>query len=75
MPILLDQLGRCERGRHASLALIRTLGQLGEKSAFKSGRRCYVKSKDAALRIEVLRALSNIDNRPARKIAENLLAR
>ena len=72
VPILLDQLAAAEDNA-LKISLIRTLGLLGEKSAFAPLQK-HVQSKDPATRIEVLRALSNIDNRPARKVAENLLA-
>jgi quinoprotein glucose dehydrogenase len=72
VPILLEQLKASDDAK-VQLALIRTLGQLSEKSAF-SPLQDYVKSKDAVLRLEALRALSSIDNRPARKFAESLLS-
>jgi quinoprotein glucose dehydrogenase len=72
VPILLGQLAAANDDA-VRLTLIRTLGQVGEKSAF-APLQAHLKSKDATMRIEVLRALSNIDQRPARKFAENLLA-
>jgi len=72
VPILLDQLMATDDGA-TQMSLIRTLGQLSEKAAF-APLQTFVQSKDATMRIETLRALSSIDHRPARKIAESLLA-
>jgi putative membrane-bound dehydrogenase-like protein len=71
-PILVDQLAAASDDA-TRLALIRTLGQLSERSTFNAVQ-AHAKSKSAEMRIEVLRALSSIDNRPARKVAESLLA-
>jgi len=71
-PILLEQLASAKEDA-VKLALVKTLGHLNDKSAF-APVQAHVKSADATMRIEVLRALSNIDNRPARKVAESLLA-
>jgi quinoprotein glucose dehydrogenase len=71
VPILIEQLAAA-KGDALKIGLIRTLGQLSERSTFDAVQP-HVKSKDPAMRIEVLRALNSIDNRPARKIAENLL--
>ncbi len=71
-PILLDQLAAAKDDAVKRL-LIRTLGQLSEKSAYKALTE-YVKSPDPTMRIEALRALAGIDYREARKIAEKLLA-
>jgi putative membrane-bound dehydrogenase-like protein len=71
-PLLLDLLKTTE-GNAMRLSLVRTLGLLGERSAFGPLEK-LAKSDDAIMRIEVLRALSNIDNRPARKVAESMLA-
>jgi quinoprotein glucose dehydrogenase len=72
VPILLDQLEAAQDDAMKRL-LIHTLGQLREPATF-GAVQVHVKAKDPAMRIEVLRALSSIDNRPARKVAENLLA-
>ena len=72
VPILLDQLATAEDNTD-KLVLIHTLGILGEKTAW-TPLQTHLKSKDLTIRIEALRALSNIDNRPARKFAESLLA-
>jgi putative heme-binding domain-containing protein len=71
-PVLLDHL-QAAPDDAARLPFIRTLGQLADPSAFKP-LLAHLQSKDAVTRIETLRALSSIDNRPARKVAENLLA-
>src|ERR1051325_734191 len=71
-PILVEQLKAADDDA-VRMLLIRTLGQLSERSTFDAVKP-LVKSKAPAMRIEALRALSNIDNRPARKIAEELLA-
>ncbi len=71
-PILLGQLKSAESDP-ARLPLIRTLGQLSERSTFDAVKP-FVKAQDPLMRIEVLRALGQIDNRPAQKIAESLLA-
>jgi putative membrane-bound dehydrogenase-like protein len=72
VPVLLDQLAAAQddAGR---LALIRTLGQVGERAAFKPVLG-HLKSTDPAVRIEVLRALAGIDNREAHKIARDRVA-
>ncbi|HZZ81955.1 MAG TPA: PVC-type heme-binding CxxCH protein [Gemmataceae bacterium] len=70
-PILIDQLAAATEDAD-KLALIRTLGLLSERSAFNAVQ-AHARAKSPALRIEVLRALSSIDYRPARKIAESLL--
>lgn len=72
VPILLEQLAAANENP-VKLPLIRTLGQLSEKSAF-APLQAHLKSPEAFMRIEVLRALMSIDNRTARKHAENLLA-
>jgi quinoprotein glucose dehydrogenase len=71
-PILVEQLAAAPDDA-TKLALIRTLGQLSERSTFNAVQ-AHAKAKSPQMRIEVLRALSSIDNRPARKVAENLLA-
>ena len=71
VPILLEQLKASEDTAN-TVALIQTLGQLSERSAYKP-LEALVKSKAPTVRLEVLRALSNLDNRPARKVAESLL--
>jgi putative heme-binding domain-containing protein len=70
-PVLLDQL-QSAANDNDRVPFVRTLGQLGDPSAFKPLQE-YLYSRDANLRIETLRALSNIDHRPARKFAESLL--
>jgi putative membrane-bound dehydrogenase-like protein len=72
VPILLDQLAAAGDDTLTKLPLVQTLGKLAEKSAF-GPLKALVSFPDPIMRIEVLRALSNIDNRPARKIAEDLL--
>ncbi len=71
-PILVDQLAAAPDDV-TRLALIHTLGQLSERSTF-GAVQAHANAKSPQMRIEVLRALSSIDNRPARKIAESLLA-
>lgn len=70
-PILLEQLATAEDDA-ARQTLIRTLGALGEKSAFKAIEK-HLQAKDAATRIETLRALGNIDYGQARGVAAKLL--
>jgi quinoprotein glucose dehydrogenase len=72
VPILIEQLAAANDDA-IKLGLIRTLGQLSERSTFKAVQP-HVKSKDPAMRIEVLRALASIDNLPARDVAEQLLS-
>ncbi|MBI1832055.1 MAG: HEAT repeat domain-containing protein, partial [Planctomycetes bacterium] len=72
VPILVERLAAAKEDDER-LPLIRVLGQLGEKAAF-APVQAHVKSNDSLVRIEVLRALGSIDNRPARKIAETFLA-
>ena len=71
-PILLDQLAAAT-DTPVKLALIRTLGQLSEKSAYKP-LTPFIKSPDPAVRTETLRALAGIDYRETRPIAEKMLA-
>lgn len=71
-PILVDQLGSAKDDADR-IALIRVLGQLAERKTFDAVK-LHAGSKNAGVRIEALRALSAIDNRPARDVAEKLLA-
>ena len=72
VPILLEQLAKASNDTATKAPLVRVLGQLGERLAYKP-IEALANFPDPVMRIEVLRALSNIDNRPARKIAEDLL--
>jgi len=71
-PVLLELLA-ASKNDASRRPLIRTLGALSEKSAYKPIEE-FAKSKDSATRIEALRALASIDYRPARSVAEKLLA-
>lgn len=71
-PILIGQLDAATEDA-MRLPLIRTLGALSERAAYKPVA-AHLKSKDPSMRIETLRALGNIDHREARKAAESLLA-
>ncbi len=71
VPILLEQLAKADDDA-TTISLVRTLGQLSERTAFAPLQK-LVASKNWEVRVEVLRALGNLDYRPARKIAEGLL--
>ncbi|MSU77425.1 MAG: hypothetical protein EXS16_04930 [Gemmataceae bacterium] len=71
VPILLEQLAKADDDA-TTISLVRTLGQLSERSAFAEVQK-LVASKNWEVRVEVLRALGNLDYRPARKVAEGLL--
>ncbi len=71
VPILVEQLAQADddSGR---IALVRTLSLINERSAYAPIQKLAA-SKNWEVRIEVLRALGNLDYRPARKVAESLL--
>lgn len=71
VPVLLEHLADA-RDDTVKAPLIRALGQVGERAAFKP-LLVHAVSKDAAIRIEVLRALAGIDRNGAREFAKGLL--
>lgn len=70
-PILLDQLASAT-DEFSKRALIKTLGELGEKSAFKPLIE-HIKAKEATTRMETLRALTQINQAASRGIAQKML--